>query len=513
MLQKLYLWIDEKYQQKISEREAKAFQEIMERFVQSYGEHKSTMELQQWLCMKLQEELPEYSKQNIETMADEMIRSLEQTESKKRELQEARINGVSTGAWLAYQLESYQKTYTKEQNDSLKTSSSFAATDNNTQYLQEIDNALDKANEEMVEMVTTKTGNINQNPNLDGFVAEQHHVDTFNINAETSGSPYRARVVGSNGKDSVDIEIIDKRTGKVVKTYQSKYCKNAKATESAINKGDYSDQDKVVPKGQAEEINANGGDVSEVIEAPDGTKSEPLSKDEAKDMQKEAQSGNLDNVYDWDKVSVKDAAKGVAQNALKAGIMGVGIGALSHVGAKLIKGEKIKTQEVVAESLKSGADFGVKTAAAGALKVAAEKGVFTTTLKGVSSATWTNVAFVAIENMKILADMGRGKMSVEEGIDKMGESTAAAVGGIAAVAKGTAIGASVGTAFAPPVGTTIGAFAGSIVGYMAGSEVGKAVYEGAKVAAKQIVERVKSVTQGISKGYNAMKNKLTKLFS
>lgn len=35
--------------------------------------------------------------------------------------------------------------------------------------------------------------------------------------------------------------------------------------------------------------------------------------------------------------------------------------------------KKIKTDELVAESIKSGVDFGVKAAPAGALKVAAEK--------------------------------------------------------------------------------------------------------------------------------------------
>ena len=82
MLQKFYLWIDEKYQQKINEREARIFQEILQRFVQSYAEHKDKMELRAWLCMKLQEELPEYSKQDIETMADDMIETRKQSETK-----------------------------------------------------------------------------------------------------------------------------------------------------------------------------------------------------------------------------------------------------------------------------------------------------------------------------------------------------------------------------------------------------------------------------------------------
>ena len=522
MLQKFYLWIDEKYQQKINEREARVFQEILQRFVQSYAEHKDKMELRAWLCMKLQEELPKYSMQDVEMMADEMIEALKQTETKKRELQEAKENGLGTQAWLAHQLEYYNQAHLKVKRentneeedsqllDSTKTGASSAATTENTEYLQDIDNVLDKANEDMADMITTKAGNINQNPNLDGFIAEQHHVDTFNINAKTNGSPYRARVLKSTEKDSVDIEIYDERTGKVVAKYQVKYGKTAEITKKLLDKGNYDKQGKVVPKEQAEKINSNGGDVNEVIEAPDGTKSEPLSKQDAKKAQNEAQSGNLDNVYDWNNVSLQDVTKGVAQNALKAGAMGVGIGVVSNVGAKLINGEKIETQEVVVESLKSGADFGLKTAAAGAMKVAAEKSSLAA-LKGISSSSWANVAFVAVENLKIAADIGRGKMSVEQGIEKMGESTASAVAGIAAAAKGTAIGASVGAVLGP-VGSTVGGFVGGTLGYMAGSEVGKAVYEGVKVARKRVVESVKSAVKAVKNVANAVTSKAKKLF-
>ncbi|MDE7195804.1 MAG: hypothetical protein K2N69_02150 [Helicobacter sp.] len=218
----------------------------------------------------------------------------------------------------------------------------------------------------------------------------------------------------------------------------------------------------------------------------------------------------MDNVYDWNNVSLQDVTKGVAQNALKAGAMGVGIGVVSNVGAKLINGEKIETQEVVVESLKSGADFGLKTAAAGAMKVAAEKSSLAA-LKGISSSSWANVAFVAVENLKIAADIGRGKLSVEKGIEKMGESTASAVAGIAAAAKGTTIGASVGAVLGP-VGSAVGGFVGGTLGYMAGSEVGKAVYEGVKVARKRVVESVKSAVKAVKNVANAVTSKAKKLF-
>ena len=69
---------------------------------------------------------------------------------------------------------------------------------------------------------------------LDGYIAEQHHAQTFNLNAAAGGSKFRARVVepyGTYNKNGVDIVVEDTTTGKVVSRYQSKYCKDPSSTE------------------------------------------------------------------------------------------------------------------------------------------------------------------------------------------------------------------------------------------------------------------------------------------
>ena len=93
---------------------------------------------------------------------------------------------------------------------------------------------------------------------LDGLVAEQHHVDTFNIDATTKGSPYRARVVGSQELNSVDIEIVD-GNGNVVCKYQSKYGADSNATNTQLNRGDYNDQQALVPEGQGADVVSTTG--------------------------------------------------------------------------------------------------------------------------------------------------------------------------------------------------------------------------------------------------------------
>ncbi len=73
------------------------------------------------------------------------------------------------------------------------------------------------------------------------------------MNAEATGSPYRAKVLEPTGngyaKNSVDIVIVD-GDGKIVRRYQPKYYKNAKATEQAFKHGDYRGQQKLVPEVQ-----------------------------------------------------------------------------------------------------------------------------------------------------------------------------------------------------------------------------------------------------------------------
>ena len=107
--------------------------------------------------------------------------------------------------------------------------------------------------ESLYKTITTQAGTISQNPRLDGFIAEQYHAQTFNMNAEATGSQYRAKVLEPTGngyaKNSVDIVIVD-GDGKVVRRYQSKYCKDAKATEQAFEHRDYRGQQKLVPEGQ-----------------------------------------------------------------------------------------------------------------------------------------------------------------------------------------------------------------------------------------------------------------------
>ncbi len=454
------LVIDERFDPKVQEAEAIAIKEMQKEFVQSYINKPETLDTKDWLKAQMASKLPKTPPEQINAYADEITSTLETIEQKKAKLEAANNNGRPVESWFYNELRSansnlsaqeagkyLQGLETIEQKkakleaannngrpveswfyNELRSANSNLSAQEAGKYLQGLDDAIKQANDELADTILTNSGQINQNPNLDGFIAEQHHVNTFNLEAEATGSEYRARVLkpGDSGyrANSVDIVVENKNTGKVASRYQVKYGKDAKATADAFERGDYRGQQKLVPEGQEGDI---GKKATTTLEAPDGTKSKPLSKQDAKRMQEEAQSGKkleydyndyklkdlsygiakeagkaalLEPLskqdakrmqeeaqsgkkleYDYNDYKLKDLSYGIAKEAGKAALLAAAVGTGFHVAKKLWDGEKIDGEEVVEQALKSGADAGIKHASAGALKVLAERGTLSVAKK------------------------------------------------------------------------------------------------------------------------------------
>ena len=486
MKDKNILKIDTDWQMNIPDEEGKQLQDLLKEFEQCYADNKDKPVLE-WLEPKMQEHLPDRSQDEIHRISAEIVDSLKVSETNHDDLQKAVSRGRSKESWFASQM---------------KKVTSSMSTQESAEHLSNLDAAVKNANEALYDTITTKAGNISQNPNLDGFIAEQYHAQTFNMNAEAAGSQYRAKVLepdGTYAKNSVDVVIVD-GNGKVVSRYQSKYCKDSAATEKAFEKGDYRGQQKLVPEEQNADIAKKSTDV---LVAPDGTTSNPLTKNRAEQMRKEAQSGNW-NELNWNEYAMKDLAKGVGKQAGVAALQGMAIGAGMDIAQKLWNGEEIEGKEVIADSLKTGADFGVKAAAAGALKVAAEKEIINIIPKGTPASAFSNIAFVAVEDVKVARKVASGELSVLEGIEQIEETTVSAVAGIAAMEKGAEIGASIGAVLGAP-GAIVGGVIGGTVGYMAGSTFGQTVIQGVKKTKDKAVECCKQV-------FNNVKKTATKVF-
>lgn len=484
------LIIDEAYRPIIYENECEELKPVMTEFMNSYVAHKDSMKVEDWLTMELHKQLPDVSEKEIKRTSNEIINSLRVAEEKKESLNEAISQGRSKENWFA--------------SETVKATSSMSAKEV-AGYMNNLDRAVSNANESLQSTITTLEGKVSQNPCLDGFIAEQYHAQTFNMNAEANGSQYRAKVLepGESGysKNSVDIVIVDVQ-GKIVKRYQSKYCQDAKATQKAFEDGNYRGQRKLVPEEQASEVqNASG-----VIEAPDGTTSNPLSKSTAGQMRDEAQSGNW-NELNWNEYQVKDLARGIGQRAGYAALQGAMIGVGFDIAEKVWNDEPIDGEEVVKTAIVSGTDFGVKAATAGALKVGAEKGIITVIPKGTSADTIANIVFVAIEDIKIIGKFAAGEYTLQESYEALEETTVSTTAGIVASIEGTEIGAAIGSVFGP-AGMAVGGFVGGTVGYMAGSKIGQNVIRGAQKIRNAVCEKVKEIGGRIRAGVQNFKNSI-----
>lgn len=485
------LAIDEELVCPISIGEARELKVIQKKFIESYFNHRDSMPVEKWLHNEMAEYLPEYSSEEVDQISDEILFTLKIQEEKKDSLKRAIGQGRSKESWFAGEA---------------KKAVSYLSGQEASLYLKRLDDALHTANESLYSTIHTQEGLISRNPNLDGFIAEQYHAQTFNLQAEATGSPYRAKVLEATesgyAKNSVDIVIVDENN-KVVKRYQSKYYKDAEATAKAFESGDYRGQRKLVPKGQEQDIEKK---VTTVIEAPDGTTSKALSKEQAKELQAEAQNGKW-NDLNWDEYKVKDLAAGIGKQAGRAALLGAALGAGFDLAQKVWNDEEIKGEEVLEKAVLTGTDFGVKAATAGALKVAAEKGIIKVIPKGTAAGTVANIAHIAIENVKIVSSMATGKVTIKEGLEKMEQTTVAALAGMAGSIKGTAIGASIGAVFGL-AGATIGGFIGGTVGYMAGSEIGNNVVKSLHKIREKSREVVKSFGRNVSNAVNKIESGL-----
>lgn len=483
---------DEYIENILSEKEAKDFSKIQRDFLESYAFAKDTMSIEEWLFKEFQEYFPQKNKEEVQEMSSEIIDSLKITEGMKVSQEKAINSGRSKESWLASTL--------------LRSTSRMSAQES-MKYLKELDTAIKNANKAMLNTVTTKSGLPNQNMNLDGFIAEQYHVNSYNLQAKAKGGGLHAEVLNPKpgqtyAKNSVDILLKDAK-GKTVSRYQAKYGATAEDTIRMIKQGDYRGQQLLVPEEQVEAVKKAfpGRKVSSTI-GDKSISSRPLSKGRAKELQEKAQTGNDLNM-NWSEYATKDIALGIGKQAGVACLQGAAVSAGMTIATKVCQGESIESEEVIRVAINSGSDFGVKTAVAGALKIAVEKDIVRCIPKGANGNVFANIAFVAVENVKVFGKVASGKLTVKEGIDVAQQTTGACIAGLMASAKGAAIGAQIGTILGP-VGMVVGGFVGGTIGYMAGSKVGETIIKGGQM----LRDATKNIARSFSSGVQSCFSKV-----
>ena len=377
-------------------------------------------------------------------------------------------------------------------------------------YIDTVNTAIDNANKTIIESVTTKAGTINQNPNLDGFIFEEHHAGTFNIDASVKQKSYHAEALKPElgetyGKNSIDIVIED--SGKYVKKYSAKAYKNANETAKSfydkITGYKYKFQSKLVPTDQTKEI-VNSVDKIKF----DNVESKGITKTEIKNIQSELQSGNKKtDIFSFKKdVNTISISKQIGKQAMVNGTIGLAIGMAANIGTKIIQGKEVEVEEVIETGIKTGESIGLSTAVAGGIKVAVEKEI----IPAMSNSTIGAIAASSIDIIGTACKLGSGEISLGEAIKEVGTSISSAYSAIVSSSFGytatIAVAGMVGLGTMGTVGTVIGTgvalVAGAVCGTV-GSKIGGAIANGVGTIAEKVVDKAVEV---VKEGIDTVKN-------
>ena len=524
-------------------------EEIIKKFLKSYAENEKSenkKDLRSWLIFELQNELVVKKPEEIEKMADELMAGVEIYFDKKKEVEKYQKVGISSSDYVgdvildkisedvinaeivdrkqiirdmkesSEILANYNEAMIYEAaaiNDPQVVANTLSAAKANV-YVDNVNLTIGKSNEEILSALTTKTGEISQNPNLDGFIFEEHHAGTFNIDAAVKEKNYYAKAlkpeIGETyGKNSIDMTIED--SGKIVRKYQAKAYKNANETAKSFYDRQqgykYKFQSKLVPSDQTGDI-PNSVDKVKFGEV----ESKNISKEEIKNIQEKYQSGDKEAVkFSFEKdVDALAISKQLGKQAVINGTMGVGIGMALDVGTKLVSGEEVEVAEVIEAGVKTGTSMGLSTAVAGGIRVAVEKNVLPKVLTKILSSN-SVIGAIAGASMDIIGTafkLGSGEISLGEATRNIGKSIGSAYGAIIASGwgYGIAITAMAGLGVIGTVGAVIGvgvAVVTSVVCGLVGSKVGGAIAEGIGKITKPIVDGAVEIVKA---GANAVKN-------
>ena len=532
-------------------------EEIIKKFLKSYAENEKSQnkkDLKTWLISELQNELPNKKVEDIEKIATELIAGIEIYYQKKKEVEKYQSVGISNGDYIgnqilekvANEMEEAERVDTKEVIEDMKETSNILSQYNETMiyetasikeiqlvanvfsaksvnnYIDTVNTAIDNANKTLMESVTTKVGTINQNPNLDGFIFEEHHAGTFNIDAAVKQKSYYAEALKPElgetyGKNSVDLTIKDD-AGKYVKKYSAKAYKNAKESAKAfydkITGYKYKFQSKLVPIDQVGDI-ANSVDKIKY----DNVESKGITKAEVKDIQNDLQDGNKKgDILNFKKdVNTISISKQIGKQAMLNGTMGVGIGMAANIGVNLITGKEVEAEEVIEAGIKTGGSVGLSTAVAGGIKVAVEKEI----VPAMSNNTIGAIAASSMDIIGTACKLGSGEISLGEAVKEVGTSISSAYSAIVSSSFGytatiAAVGM-VGLGTLGTVGTVIGTgvalVAGAVCGTV-GSKIGEEIANGVGTIAEKVVDKaVEVVKEGIDKVKNIANGVVNKVQS
>jgi len=326
---------------------------------------------------------------------------------------------------------------------------------------------------------------------LKGWLAEQWHSGTFNVNAKTKNKDnVWSNIPGDNRK--ADILFGD---DKISKEAQLKYYKNPEETAKAISHPDYTGMGKVVPSDQLNDVktaalkeayrnqnsrpeqsknykdtSTNAEDHIEVDNVSSKPLSEPQAKEMAKDFKKEGKIDpdkyglNSENFVEW-----SDVARQAGEAALNAAALSAAIAAAPHIYSiikEYIDNGEIDPHKLIEHGidiLSTSSSTGLRAGVAAALTISMKTGLMGESLKHVSPMAIGLATTLAINAVGYSLKLHQGKISGNDMAYYCLRDTFILSSGM--------LGASIGQIIIPiPI-------IGALVGNLVGSTIGAVTFE------------------------------------
>lgn len=312
-------------------------------------------------------------------------------------------------------------------------------------HIQDVNNAIDEL-----------ARSINEHPNINlnveqfkGFVAEEWHAGTFNIDAIMRGSEHRAQTLQENGYATVDV---DTNFGKQYSLKYSNTAKDAENYQAVVNPETrtpkYQDQERLIASGQIDEAKewAHKRALKDIENRPhvsrahadteqhlvdkitdgEGVESKELSIKESKQIAKEAKNNGFDpekHGYTKDTL-LSDVQIDYVNQAIKAGLTAATITAITQLVPELYKAIDflIKHGEIDLARLKkaggkvvsaSGEAF-LRGAVAYTVEMAIQNGLLGETIKSVHPTIVGVAVSIILGTIKDSIFVAAGKISPAE---------------------------------------------------------------------------------------------------
>ena len=487
-----------------SEENAKSTAQILKDTFSSYSNRPKEQTLNSWVVTEFQKypELFEDEKE-INNSANEIVTTISFYDKNREELHTHLSKGKTTQSWMAKKIEEGAKS---------------ANIVNVANYGQKVEDALKDVNTNFV-----RYRYYDEKHPTHGLIAE----DMANLEDAVKNNDVIHEGT-NNAKDGAD-RIVN---GQEI---QTKYYENAKATvNSTFKDGKYryigkdgkpmqlevpSDQYDDAVNAMQERIKAGQVEgVKNPKEAKTLIRKGAITYKESKKIAQKLKKEKDFQERNWDKLSkteitksvLRETGKSVAVGSLIQGGRILGNRIWNSLTGKPNKDASEDTKEWLQSSWSGIKSIGIQTAVTTGLTIAVRKGFVGKLAKNTPIGRVANIAYVGIENTKVLWKMGTGEIGFKEGMKEMANVTASAVGGIVGTGKGAILGATIGSAV-PIVGTVIGGFVGGVIGGIAGSTVGEVIAKGAtkivsgvSSALKSVASTVKSVGSSIASGISSL---------